>query len=170
MSGHLLQLSVKPRTPGEHGLPKRAVPQLEVSALGAAGDYNHYRTKSLRGDPDQAILLVTQDLLRQLNAEGWPVEPGHFGENLTVAGISESALQPGVRLQIDAVLLEVSKACDPCDELYSLPYIGADRGPAFLRATAGRRGWYARVLVAGTVTPASRVRIADAVQPGGATS
>ncbi|MEO8633991.1 MAG: MOSC domain-containing protein [Gemmatimonadales bacterium] len=159
MSGSLLQLSTKPPTPGEHGLPKRAVPALGISATGAAGDYNHYRTRTLHGDPDQAILLITQDLLGQLNAEGWPVEPGHLGENLTLAGVPESALRPGVRVQVGDVLLEVSKACDPCTELYSLPYVGAHRGPAFLRTMAGRRGWYARVLLGGTIFLESPVSV-----------
>ena len=162
MTGYLVQLSRKPRTPGEHGLPKLAVPDLEISAAGAVGDHNCYRSETLKGDSDQAILLVTQDLLTQLNAEGWPVEPGHFGENLTLGHIQESALQPGVRLQVGAVLLEVSLACDPCDRLYTLPYIGAARGPAFLRATVGRRGWYARVLAGGTVTLSSPVALLEA--------
>jgi MOSC domain-containing protein YiiM len=152
MTGYLLQLSIKSRTPGEPGLPKHAVAGLEISPAGAAGDYNDYRTRTLHGDPEQAILLMTQDLLDQLNVEGWPVAPGHLGENLTLGGIPEAALQPGVRLQIGEVLLEVSAACDPCDRLYALPYIGTERGPAFLRATVGRRGWYARVLAGGKVT------------------
>ena len=165
MTGYLVQLSSKPRTSGEHGLPKRAVPELDISTNGAAGDYNHYRTRTLHGDPDQAILLVTQDLLGQLNAEGWPVAPGHLGENLTLGDIRESALRPGVRLQVGQVLLEVSKACDPCDELYTLPYIGSVRGPAFLRATAGRRGWYARVLAGGRVALVSSVSLLPAPCP-----
>ena len=159
MTGYLVQLSIKSRTPGEHGLPKRAVPGLEISPSGAEGDYNDYRTRALHGDPEQAILLMTQDLLDQLNAEGWPVAPGHLGENLTLGGIPEAALQPGVRLQIGDVLLEVSAACDPCDRLYALPYIGIDRGPTFLRATVGRRGWYARVLAGGQVSLGSPVSL-----------
>jgi MOSC domain-containing protein YiiM len=159
MPGFLVQLSSKPLTPGEDGLPKRAVAGLAISTVGAAGDYNHYRTRTLHGDPDQAILLVTQDLLDQLNAEGWPVEPGHLGENLTLGGVPESALQPGVRVRVGAVMLEVSIDCDPCDRLYTLPYIGTGRGPAFLRATVGRRGWYARVLAGGTVSLVSPVSL-----------
>ncbi len=167
MTGYLVQLSTKPHTPGEHGLPKHAVPELKISAAGAAGDYNDYRSRTLHGDPDQAILLMTQDLLDQLSAEGWPVAPGHLGENLTLGGIPEAALQSGVRLQIGKVMLEVSAACDPCDRLYALPYIGTARGPAFLRATVGRRGWYARVLVGGTVSVGSPISLRGA--PGAPT-
>jgi MOSC domain-containing protein YiiM/ribosomal protein S18 acetylase RimI-like enzyme len=159
MTGHLLQLSIKPRTRGERGLPKRAVPQMEIARTGAAGDYNHYRATSLDGDPDQAILLMTRELLDQLNQEGWPVAPGDFGENITLGGVPESALQPGVKVMIGPVVLVVTKPCDPCRELYTLPYIGPERGAAFLRATHGRRGWYARVVTPGTIDLGAPVRL-----------
>ena len=45
--------------------------------------------------------------------------------------------------------------------MYSLPYIGPARGPAFVRALVGRRGWYARVLAGGLLdlqTPVEIVR------------
>jgi MOSC domain-containing protein YiiM len=146
LTGRVLQLSVKPETPGEFGLPKRAVPELVISSTGAAGDFNRYRTEKLAGDRDQALLLMTEDLLDTLRSEGWPVARGDLGENLTLGGIPESSLAPGVRLRLGEVELEISKACDPCSETWSLPYIGSERGPAFVRALVGRRGWYARVL------------------------
>jgi len=49
-------------------------------------------------------------------------------------------------------VLEVSKPCDPCTVLYTLPYVGLERGPAFLRTLQGRRGWFARVLHGGAVS------------------
>jgi MOSC domain-containing protein YiiM len=55
-------------------------------------------------------------------------------------------------MRIGDVELEISKPCDPCTETYSLPYIGEARGPAFVRALVGRRGWYARVLTGGRLT------------------
>lgn len=151
MRGSVTRLSVKPKVPGEYGLPKHAVEQLNITAGGADGDYNNYRTRSLAGDPDQAILLLTGEVLRQLNAEGWPVAPGDLGENITLEGIPENTLGPGARLQVGGAQLEVSLACDPCTELYSLPYVGQEKGPSFVRTMKGRRGWYARVLEPGLV-------------------
>ena len=151
MIARILQLNVKPATPGEHGLPKRPVPQLRVGPEGAAGDFNAYRTRKLGGDLDQALLLVTLSTLEQLNREGWPVRPGDLGENLTLDGIADTALRPGTRLRGDSLSLQVTKACDPCDELYILPYVGRERGPEFLRTMTGRRGWYARVLSGGEI-------------------
>lgn len=159
MTAHLIRLSVKPETPGEFGLPKRAVPELMVTPAGAEGDFNRYRTEVLAGDGDQALLLMSDDLLETLRGEGWPVAPGDLGENLTLGGIPESRLAPGVRMRLGGVEIEVSKACAPCTEVYSLPYIGETRGPAFVRALVGRRGWYARVLTGGTLTLDTPVEI-----------
>jgi len=161
-AGRVERVSVKPRVPGEFGLPKPAVPRLEITPAGAVGDYNNYRTEKLAGDPAQAILLLTREVLDQLRAEGWPVQPGDLGENLTLAGVAESALGPGARLSIGGVVLEVSLACDPCKETWVLPYIGPARGPAFVKTLRGRRGWYARVIQPGAVVPGDPVIVQQA--------
>ena len=159
MTGTLLQLNVKPEVPGEFGLPKRPVATLRVTPAGAEGDYNRWRTEKGNRDPEQAILVITRELLDDLNGEGWPVKPGEMGENLTLGGIAEAALHPGVRLRSGGLLLEVTKACDPCSELHSLPYIGKERGPEFVRTTVGRRGWYAKVVESGTVSTGAPISV-----------
>lgn len=171
MAGRVQQLSVKPRTPGEPGLPKRPVPAVGVEPPGVEGDFNDWRTANLPGDLRQAVLLVTTELLDKLRREGWPVEPGDLGENVTLSGIPESSLGPGIRLALGDVVLEITEACDPCTRLYSLPYVGPGRGPAFLRATAGRRGWYACVVQPGRIEQGAPVSIvAASVTPGATTS
>ena len=164
MTPQVLRLSIKPETPGEFGLPKRAVTQLLITPAGAEGDYNRYRAETLGGDGDQALLLMTQDLLDTLGGEGWPVSPGDLGENLTLGGIPESSLSPGVRLRLGDAEIEITKACDPCTETYALPYIGPERGPGFVRALVGRRGWFARVLTGGLLYTRMPV---DIVREGG---
>jgi MOSC domain-containing protein YiiM len=149
--GRIAQLHLKPREGRARGLPKRLVPQLSITPAGVDGDFNRWRTEEAGGDPDQAVLLLTEEILTQLRAEGWPVQPGHLGENLTLADLPPDALQPGARVHVGEVVLEVSKPCDPCTVLYGLPYVGIERGPAFLRTLHGRRGWFARVLHGGTV-------------------
>lgn len=159
MTARILQLSVKPRTPGEHGLPKRPVPALRVGASGAEGDYNKYRTRKLGGDPDQALLVLTEEVIQRLNAEGWPVGPGDLGENLTLGAVAEAELGPGVRLRAGEVVLELTGPCDPCTELHSLPYVGHAKGEAFVRTLLGRRGWYARVLAGGELRPGDSMEL-----------
>ena len=57
------------------------------------------------------------------------------------------------------VTLEISIICDPCSNLYTLPYVGAERGPAFIKTLMNRRGWYARVLTPGTIKSGDSVTI-----------
>lgn len=161
MPPRILQLSIKPRTPGQPGLPKHAVPELRVSAEGAEGDYNHYRATRIAGDPDQAILFMTEETLARLRTEGWPVRPGDLGENVTLDQVPESRLAPGVQVQLGEALLEITKPCDPCTELHSLAYVGAERGARFVKTMVGRRGWYARVLAPGLLTLTSPVSISQ---------
>ena len=94
---------------------------------------------------------MSEEILTDLRAEGWSVQPGDLGENLLVAGLPPDALEPGTTVRLGDVVLQVSKPCDPCTVLFTLPYVGADRGPQFLRIMLGRRGWFARVLHGGTV-------------------
>ena len=152
MNGRIVQLSLKPREGRARGLPKRPVSALTVTPEGVQGDFNRWRTEKAAGDPDQAVLLMREETLAELRAEGWPVQPGELGENLTMADLPEDALRPGAQVRLGQVVLEVSKPCEPCTVLYSLPYVGVDRGPGFLRALKGRRGWFARVLQGGTVS------------------
>jgi MOSC domain-containing protein YiiM len=152
MAARVSGLSVKPETPGEFGLPKHPAKRIEITGKGASGDFNRYRTETLHGDPDSAILLMTEDILAALRAEGWPVAPGHLGENVLLAELDAAALGPGRRVRVGSALLEVTRACEPCSELYSLPYVGKARGPEFVRTMKGRRGWYARVLEEGKVS------------------
>ncbi len=162
MRGRIVQLNLKPKEGRSRGLPKRSVPELAVTTDGVQGDFNRWRTEEAGRDPDQAVLLLSDEILAQLRADGWPVQAGELGENLTVAGLPADALQPGVRIRIGQVVLEVSKACDPCTILFTLPYVTAERGPAFLRALAGRRGWFARVVDGGTIRADMPVEIVGA--------
>ena len=147
----IVQLHRKPRDGNSRGLPKRPVPQLTITPDGVEGDFNRWRIEEAAGDPDQAVLLLSEEILIALRTEGWPVNAGDLGENLTVAGIALDAMEPGIRVRVGEVILEVSKPCDPCRVLHSLPYVGAERGPAFVRTLKGRRGWFARVIRGGTI-------------------
>jgi MOSC domain-containing protein YiiM len=138
------------------------VPRVQITPAGAEGDYNHYRTTKVNGDPNLAVLVLTREVIDTLRTEGWPVEPGDLGENLTLAGVPESSLKPGSRIRIGEVLLEVSEPCDPCTELYVLPYVGPEKGPDFVRALTGRRGWFARVISSGEIIPGAPVEVTPA--------
>jgi MOSC domain-containing protein YiiM len=158
--GIVRQINVKPERAGKHGLPKAPVASVELGASGPAGDFNRYRHETLHDEPDSAVLIVPWETLRALQSEGWPVQAGDLGENFTTEGIPYEAMRPGTRVHLGRTEVQVTRACDPCDNLYLLPYVGRTRGPEFLKVMLGRRGWYAKVLTPGTV------RVGDPVRAG----
>jgi len=160
-TGHILQINVKDIKAGKPGLPKYPIDRAYLSSAGVEGDFNHYRTSDLQGDPDQALLIMTIDAIERLNQEGWPIEPGHIGENVTVDGIAYDDFTPGRQVRVGDAIVEITKACTPCVNLYKLPYIGEERGPEFLRAMNNRRGWYARVVEQGDIAPGATVKLLD---------
>jgi MOSC domain-containing protein YiiM len=145
------QVNIKPRTPGERGLPKRPVESVMVTRSGLRGDFNLYRQEELDGDPDSAVLLLPLETILQLNAEGWPVKVGDLGENFTTSGIPYDNFSPGKAFRLGESVVEISRACDPCKNLHLLPFTGPSKGPEFVRTMLGRRGWYARVEKEGIV-------------------
>jgi MOSC domain-containing protein YiiM len=155
----VLQINVKAAAPDPVGLPKRPIPAARIDARGVAGDFNHYRHDTLHDEADSAVLLMPRETIDALDREGWPVRPGDLGENLTTEGLPYDSMGPGRRLAVGEAVLEVTRACDPCTNLYALPYVGKEKGPAFVKTMVGRRGWYARVVRAGTV------RVGDPIAP-----
>jgi MOSC domain-containing protein YiiM len=152
-------LFVKPKVTGERGLPKHPVERMEITREGAEGDYNRYRHERRKNDPEQAVLLLAAEILEDLAAEGWAVRPGDLGENVLLRGVPYEALEPGRRLRLGEVELEVTRRSMPCQNLQVLPYVGKKRLKAFVKTLKLRRGWYARVLRGGPVDPASPVEL-----------
>jgi MOSC domain-containing protein YiiM len=160
-TGRVLGLHRKPAVEGEHGLRKPDVREVSVTPHGVVGDFNRFREEAMGGAEDQALLVLPVETLQALNREGWPVRPGDLGENVTVEGIAYDALAPPHRVRLGEVTAAVTKACTPCDYLYSLPYVGTSRGPEFLKVMLNRRGWYARVLTPGTIRTGDPVEVLD---------
>ena len=158
VQGIVEALHAKPRTPGEHGLPKPSVPHVSVRHGGVEGDYNVYRQEEKHGDLGMAVLLIPAETLEGFRRDGWPVRPGDLGENITTRGIAYDAFAPPGTFEVGRAVLEISKACTPCDNLHLLPYVGASRGAEFVRAAVGRRGWYARVVRDGEIRVGDPIR------------
>lgn len=160
-TGRIYELHRKSEVAREHGLPKPRVAEAYATTAGLEGDFNRYRHEKKHDDPAMALLVMPRETLEEIAREGWPVRPGDLGENLTTEGIAYVGFVPGARFRIGPVVIEISKACTPCDNLYLLPYVGATRGPEFLKVMLGRRGWYARVLTEGLL------RTGDVIEPVG---
>ncbi|MEE2876716.1 MAG: MOSC domain-containing protein [Candidatus Neomarinimicrobiota bacterium] len=152
MTGKVLHLHRKPKVEGEFGLQKPEVEQAQITSNGIESDYNDYRTTKKDNHPDMALLLMPVETIRELNKEGWPIEVGDIGENIITEGIAMDTFKPNLKFDIGSAQIQISYECDPCYKLHSLPYVGQDRGPEFVKTMMGRRGWYARVLKAGEVS------------------
>lgn len=133
---------------GETGIYKRAVGEpVAIGPLGLAGDTvcdteNH-------GGVDQAVYVYgTADYEWWESELGRRLEPGTFGENLTISALESAALAIGDRLHMGAVTLEVTAPRIPC---VTLAVRMGD--PAFVKRfrAAERPGLYCRVIKTGAV-------------------
>jgi MOSC domain-containing protein YiiM len=155
VSGRVFQINMKPAVPGERGFPKRPVERVYVSGAGLVGDFNRWRHEEARDDARMAVLLMPLETINQLNLEGWPFKAGDLGENFTTAGISYDAFAPKKQYRVGKALITVTKACEPCSNLYTLPQIGRDKD--IVKALYGRRGWYGQVAEEGEVARGDQI-------------
>jgi MOSC domain-containing protein YiiM len=138
------------------GIYKRATSRaVEIGPLGLSGDT--IWSKKHHGGPDQAVYVYGGDDYAWWSAElGRQLEPGTFGENLTVAGLATGASVVGDRLRVgDAVVLEVTCGRIPCGTLTARMGIRAF-SQRFRKAQ--RPGLYCRVIDTGTVQVDDPVR------------
>ena len=94
------------------GVPKLPVERARVLAGGMEGD--RQTDRRYHGGPDRALCLYSQERLDVLSAEGHPVGRGSLGENVTIAGLPWELVQPGSRLRLGAVEVEVTAYAPPC--------------------------------------------------------
>lgn len=132
----------------EGGVPKRSVPDIELTVTGVVGDRQN--DVEYHGGPSRAVCLFSQERIDALAAEGHPISRGTTGENVTIAGLDWSQLHPGDRLKIGDVVLEISGPAPPCTTIAASFLDGK-----FTRISEKLHpGWsrlYARVLVPGRV-------------------
>jgi MOSC domain-containing protein YiiM len=138
------------------GVPKLPISSAVVTSEGIQGDYHNDRN---HGGPLAALCLYTLEQITRLQAEGHPIYPGSVGENITLAGIEQSALMPGARLLLgDAVEIELTSYTTPCK---TIAHSFADDD--FTRITQklhpGESRVYARVLRGGTLHSGEPVRL-----------
>ena len=143
------------------GVPKTPRGSAEVRASGVVGD----RQADLRhhGGRERAVSVYSLDRILALQREGHPIVPGSIGENLTLAGLDWTRLGPGARLEIGEVLLEVTRAAEPCQKIAA-----SFRDGEFTRVSNRRHaGWsrfYTRVLREGVLTAGDAVVVVPAPQ------
>lgn len=133
-----------------------------VSATNLAGDgqadlKNH-------GGIDKAVLAYSANHYPKWRGElRMPDMPcGAFGENLTIAGLSEESVCIGDIFSIGPVTFEVSQPRQPCWKLARRWRMHELVG---LVVRNGRTGWYLRVLQEGTIKAGMPVLLIDRPNP-----
>lgn len=128
-----------------------------VAARGVNLDGDDQADRAVHGGPDKAVYAYgAADYTWWKHELGRPLEPGTFGENLTIAGMAVSDAVVGERWEIGTATFEVSQPRTPCGKL------GIRMGdPRFPRrfAHAGRPGAYLRIIVEGDVGRGDEVTV-----------
>ena len=131
--------------------------QADVTPGGLAGDAQ--RDREHHGGPERALCLFSMELIRALQAEGHPIEPGHIGENLTVEGLDWETVAPGARLLLgEDVLVEVTRYTSPCLNIRA-SFAGGDYARVSQKRHPGASRVYARVLRIGPIRRGDPVRL-----------
>jgi MOSC domain-containing protein YiiM len=161
MTGSVIQINISPG-----GIPKRPIAEAEVTIEGIRGD--RWAHAQIHGGRNQALLLITNEGIDELIAQGYPVFPGALGENLTTTGLDRREMRIGQRYRAGEVVLEITKMRGPCVTLDVY-------GPSIKRAVYddrvrandatsprwGLAGFYARVLRGGFLRPKDILELVD---------
>jgi MOSC domain-containing protein YiiM len=132
------------------GIPKVPVNSCCVTIDGLVDDG---RSHEKHWDRNRAVSLIDQEILQQLNTEGYDVPPGAVGENLTVEDLNVQSLQPGDHLSFSGgVIIELVEERKPCFVLDPL-------GINLKKDIVGRCGYLARVIEEGTFTPGESISV-----------
>jgi MOSC domain-containing protein YiiM len=125
-----------------------------IGPLGLEGDA--VMDKKNHGGLDQAVYLYgAPDYAFFAKELGRPLEPGLFGENLTVAGLESATVNIGDQFEIGDLLLEATSSRNPC-----ATFAARMNDPLWVKRffDAARPGFYARVLRPGAVEAGMNVQ------------
>jgi len=140
-----------------------------VRAAGVNLEGDEQADRTVHGGPDMAVYSYALEDYEWWSTElGRRLEPGTFGENLTLRGVDVTGAAIGERWRIGEALLEISQPRIPCwklgvrmdDPRFVKRFAAAERPGAYLRITEeGELG--AGDAVAVEYRPADGVTIAD---------
>lgn len=137
----------------ETGIGKTPVGQIDLQSAGVTGDAV-MNTKH-HGGPDQAVYVYSsEDYAWWEDRLERSLEPGTFGENVTVSS-APPLIRIGDRIEVGEALLEVTAPRIPC-ATFAVRMEEADWIRRF--RDADRPGFYCRVLQPGTVRPGDRMQ------------
>src|SRR4051794_25262045 len=160
----VLSVNVGPVAPYAVGTGKRsaivkAPVEGPVAVRGVNLDGDDQADRRVHGGPEQAVYAYARESYEWWEGElGRVLEPGTFGENLTLSGIDVDGALIGERWAIGTAVLEVTAPRIPCVKLATR--VGA---PAFVKrfGQARRPGAYLRIAQEGELRAGDEVLVAE---------
>jgi MOSC domain-containing protein YiiM len=108
--------------------------------------------RRVHGGPEMALHLYPLDhhsfWREQLGDHPLLAEPGAFGSNLSVSGLTEDMVHIGDRFRLGSALIEISQPRQPC---WKIEHRFGAKGMVASITQTGRCGWYFRVIDMGEV-------------------
>ena len=133
---------------------------------GIVGD--RWRHRQIHGGPRKAILLITAEGIEELTAQGFPLNSGALGENITTRGLDRRSLRLGQRYRAGDVVIELSEIRVPCGTLnvygkgiQAAMYDAQTRSGAPASLRWGLSGFYASVVRAGVIRTGDAISLVD---------
>ncbi len=149
----------------EGGVPKRAVREAQIDALGIVG--SRVAHPEDHGGPERALCLYSLERILALQAEGHPLFPGSIGENITTVNLDWEQIGLGACLKLgDQVVIQVTRYTSPCETI-AASFVGGHYDRISQKRYAGWSRVYARVLQPGQIRVGDRIEFAEAGNQGG---
>ena len=139
-----------------------------LAGLGVEGDAHCGKTVKHRSARDRTkpnirqVHLLQSELLPQLRANGFPIEPGQMGENVLTEGIDLLSVSTGTRLHLgSSAIVEVTGLRAPCVQMDRFQQglmqatLDRDADGGLIR----KAGIMAIVLAGGDVRPGDSIRV-----------
>lgn len=129
-----------------------------VTVNGLEGDKQRFRR--FHGGPTRALCLYSLELIDQLALEGHPIAPGLVGENVTISGLDWTVVQPGARMTLGPVEVEITSFTVPCKTIRHA-FLDEDFTRVSQKLHPGWSRVYARVLREGELERGAFARLLD---------
>lgn len=123
-----------------------------VQVLGDGLGPDEQADRTVHGGPEMALHLYPLDhhawWREQLGDHPVLEEPGGFGSNLAVRGLTEDMVHIGDQFRLGSALVEISQPRQPC---WKIEHRFGHKGMVAAIVRTARCGWYFRVLEPGEV-------------------
>jgi MOSC domain-containing protein YiiM len=131
-------------------------PELALTELNLDGDRQADLT--VHGGVDKAVYVYPSEHYAAWAADGFEAVPGGFGENVSLAGVTEDDVRIGDVWAWGEALVQVSQPRQPC---FKLAMKTGRKDVTPLMIDSGRCGWYLRVLRPGTVPTSGALEVVE---------